>query len=49
MIDRTVSRQLKGKVLNSCVVPSCMCSSERVALTEVERRGMDDLREEILS
>ena len=30
-------------------MPACKYGSERVALTEVERRGVENLREEILT
>ena len=34
MMDRKISRKLKGKVLDSCVVPASTYGSETVALCE---------------
>ena len=34
MMDRKISRKLKGEVLDSCVVPSGTCGLEAEALSE---------------
>ena len=37
MVDRTISRQLKGKVLDSCVVPASTYGWETLALSELHQ------------
>ena len=34
MLDRKISKKLKGKVLRTCVTPGCMYGLETVALKE---------------
>ena len=34
MLDRNLSKKLKGKVLRTCVTPACLYGLETVALTE---------------
>ena len=37
MLDRKISKKLKGKVLRTCVTPACPYSLETVALTEQQK------------
>ena len=39
MLDRTISKKLKGKVLRACVTPACLYGLETVALTEQQQLG----------
>ena len=54
MVDRKMSRKLKGNVLDSCVVPASTYGLETLAVSELQvcennwiRRTMKDLQEEI--
>ena len=38
MVDRTISRKLKGKVLYSCVVPASTYGFETLALSELHQQ-----------
>ena len=38
MLDRNISKKLKGKVLRTCVTPACLYSLESVALTEQQQQ-----------
>ena len=40
MLDRTISKKLKGKVLRTCATPACMCGLETVALTEQQQQKL---------
>ena len=40
MMDRKISRKLKGKVLDSCVVPASTYGLERLALTELHQHKL---------
>ena len=37
MLDRAISKTLKGKVLRTCVTPACLYGLETVALTEQQQ------------
>ena len=37
MLDRQISKMLKGKVLGACVAPACLYGLETVALTEQQQ------------
>ena len=37
MLDRKISKKLKGKVVRACVTPACPCGLETVALTEQQQ------------
>ena len=37
MLDRKISKKLKGKVLRMCVTPACLSDLETVALTEQQK------------
>ena len=38
MLDRKMSKKLKGKVLRTCVTPACLYGLETVALTEQQQK-----------
>ena len=38
MVDRRISKRLKGKVLSTCVTPACLYGMETLALTELQQR-----------
>ena len=38
MLDRKISKKLKGKVLRTCVTPACLYDLETVALTEQQQK-----------
>ena len=38
MLDRKISKNLKGKVLRTCVTPACLYGLETVALTEQQQK-----------
>ena len=40
MLDRKISKQLKGKVLRTCVAPACLYDLETVALTEQQQQKL---------
>ena len=40
MVDRMISRKLKGKVLDSCVVPASTYGLETLALSELHRHKL---------
>ena len=40
MLDRQISKKLKGKVLRTCVTPACICGLETVALTEQQQQKL---------
>ena len=40
MVDRKISRKLKGKVLHSCVVPASTYGMETLALSELHQRKL---------
>ena len=37
MLDRKISKKLKGKVLRMCVTPACLSGLETVAVTEQQK------------
>ena len=40
MLDRKISKKLKGKVLRTCVTPACLYGLETVALTEQQQQKL---------
>ena len=40
MMDRNISRKLKGKVLDSCVVPASTYGLDRLALSELHQHKL---------
>ena len=40
MLDRKISKKLKGKVLRMCVTPACLYGLETVALTEQQQQKL---------
>ena len=40
MLDRKISKMLKGKVLRACVTPACLYGLETVALTEQQQQKL---------
>ena len=40
MVDREISRKLKGKVLDSCVVPASTYGLETLALSELHQHKL---------
>ena len=44
MMDRKISRKLKGKVLDSCVVPASTYGLETLALSELHQHKLQDVR-----
>ena len=40
MLDRKVSKKLKGKVIRTCVTPACLYGLETVALTEQQQQKL---------
>ena len=40
LVDRKISRKLKGKVLDSCVVPASTYSLETLALSELHQHKL---------
>ena len=40
MVDRNISRKLKGKVLDSCVVPASTYGLETLALSELHQHKL---------
>ena len=40
MVDRHISRKLKGNGLNSCIVPAYLYSLETMAMTEKQQEGL---------
>ena len=40
MVDRKISRQLKKKVPDSCVVPACTYGLETLALSELHQHKL---------
>ena len=40
MLDRTISKKLKGKVLRTCVTPACLYGLETAALTEQQQQKL---------
>ena len=40
MLDRKISKKLKGKVLRTCVTPACLHGLETVALTEQQQQKL---------
>ena len=40
MVDRNISKKVKGKVLTTCVIPACIYGLETVALTEEQTQRL---------
>ena len=40
VLDRKISKKLKGKVLRTCVTPACLYGLETVALTEQQQQKL---------
>ena len=38
LLDRKISKKLKGKVIRACVTPACLYGLETVALTEQQQQ-----------
>ena len=43
MMDGKISRELKGKVLDSCVVPASTYGLEKLALSELQQHNLQVL------
>ena len=41
MLDRKISKKLKGKVLRTCVTPACLYGLETVALTAQQQQKLE--------
>ena len=42
MMDRKISRKLKGNFLDSCVVPASTCGLETIALSELHQHKNEE-------
>ena len=40
MVDRRISKRLKGKVMSTCVTPACLYGTETLALTEPQQQRL---------
>ena len=40
MADRHISKKLKGKVLETCVIPACIYGLETVALSSAQQQRL---------
>ena len=40
MADRRISKRLKGKVMSTCVTPTCLYGTETLALTELQQQRL---------
>ena len=40
MVDRRLSKRLKGKVMSTCVTPSCLYGTETLALAELQQQRL---------
>ena len=40
MLDRNISKKLKGKILRTCVTPACLYGLETVVLTEQQQQKL---------
>ena len=40
MADRRISKRLKGKVVSTCVTPSCLCGTETLVMTELQEQRL---------
>ena len=38
VVDKRISKRLKGKVLSTCLTPSCLYGTETLAMTEQQQR-----------
>ena len=40
MADRRISKRLNGKVMSTCVTPTCMYGTETLAMTELQQQRL---------